>query len=44
MKVEVFGFDEMELYETNPNFYNMWRECKAPSLTEQPSKFDEYII
>ena len=32
MNVEVVGFDET------------WKECKAPSLTEQPSKFDEYFI
>ena len=45
MKVEVLGFDEMkELYNTNPNFSEMWRECRASTLIEQPSKFDEYFI
>ena len=27
MKVEVLGFDEMkELYDTDPNFFEAWRE------------------
>ena len=33
-----------ELYDVDPNFFEMWRECRAPSLTKQPSKFDEYFI
>ena len=45
MKVEVFGIGEMkELYDIDPNFLKMWRECRAPSLIEQPTKFDEYFI
>ena len=45
MKIEVIGFDEIkELYDTDPDFSKMWRECRAPSLIEQPSKFDEYFI
>ena len=45
MKVDVPGFDEMkELYDTNPDFSEMWRECRTINLTGQPSKFDEYFI
>ena len=45
MKVEILGFDEMkELYDSDPDFVEMWRECKAPSLIGQPSKYDEYFI
>ena len=45
MKVVVLGFDEMkDLYESDPHFFEMWRECRAPSLTKHPSKFDEYFI
>ena len=44
MKVEVLGFDEMkELYDTSPDFFEAWRECRAPSLTGQPSKYDGYF-
>ena len=45
MKVEVLGFDEMkELYETNPNYSELWRECREPNLTDHISKYDEYFI
>ena len=45
IKVEVLGFDEMkELYDTNPDFSKMWRECRAPNLTDHISKYDEYFI
>ena len=28
------GLDEMKnLYDSDPNFSKIWRECKAPSLT-----------
>ena len=30
MKVEVLGFDEMkELYDTDLDFFETWRECRA---------------
>ena len=45
MNVEVLGFDEMkELYDDDPNFYEVWRECRAPNLTNHMSKYDEYFI
>ena len=45
MKVEVLGFDEMkELYDVDPNFFEAWRECRAPNLTDHISKYDEYFI
>ena len=45
MKVEILGFDEMkDLYDNDPDFSKMWRQYKAPNLTEQPSKYDEYFI
>ena len=45
MKVEVLGFDEMkELYDVDPNFSNMWRECRAPNLANHITKYDEYFI
>lgn len=45
MKVEVLGFDKMkELYDTDPNFYEAWRECREPNISSQMSKFDEYFI
>ena len=45
MKVEILGFDEMkDLYDSDPNFSEMWRECRAPSLIGQLSKYDEHFI
>ena len=45
MKVEVLGFDEMkELYDVDPDFYEAWRECRAPNLTDHISNYDEYLI
>ena len=45
MKVEILGFDEMEdLYDSNPDFSEMWRECRAPCLKRQLSKYDENFI
>lgn len=46
MKVIDLGFDEVkDLYDDDdPNFSDMWRECKAPCLTKQLSKYDEYFI
>ena len=45
MNVEVLGFDEMkELYDTRPIFCKAWSECRAPNLSDQMSKFDEYFI
>ena len=45
MKVEVLGFDEMkELYDTNPDFFEAWRECRAPNLIDHISKYDNYFI
>ena len=38
MKVEVLGFDEMkELYDADPIFFEAWRECRAPNLTNHIS-------
>ena len=32
MKVEIIGFDEMkDLYDSDLDFFEMWRECRAPS-------------
>ena len=45
MKVELLGFDEMkELYDIDPNFYEAWRECKTPNLTNHINKYDDYFI
>ena len=45
MKVEVLGFDEMkELYDADPDFSEVWRECRASNLTDHISKHDEYFI
>ena len=45
MKVEVLGFDEMkELYDVDRDFFEAWRECRAPNLTDHISKYDEYFI
>ena len=45
MKVEVLGFDEMkQFYDTNPNFFEAWRECRAPNLSSQFRNFDVYFI
>ena len=45
MKVEVLGFDETkELYDADPNFFEAWRECRAPNLSDHVSKHDEYFI
>ena len=45
MKVEVLGFDGMkELYDVDPNFSKVWRECKVPNLIDHISKYDEYFI
>ena len=45
MKVEVLGFDEMkELYDTDPDFSKVWRECKAPNQIDHIRKYDEYFI
>ena len=45
MKVEILGFDEMkDLYNSDLDFSEMWRECKAPSLIGQPNKYAEYFI
>ena len=41
MKVGVLGFDEMkELYNADPNFSKVWRECRAPNLIDHISKYD----
>ena len=32
------------MYDSEPDFYKMWRECRAPSLIGQSSKNDEYFI
>ena len=45
MKVDILGFKEMkELHDNNLDFSKMWRECRAPSLIGQQSKYDEYFI
>ena len=45
IKVEVLGFDEMkELYDVDLDFFEAWRECRAPNLTDHISKYDEYFI
>ena len=45
MKVAVLGFDEMkDLYDSDLIFFEMWRECREPSLIGQLSKYDEYFI
>ena len=45
MNIEVPGFDEMkELYDVDPDFSEVWRECRAPNLTHHISKYDEYFI
>ena len=45
MKVEALGFDEMkQLYDANPNFSKVWRECKAPNLIDHLRKYDDYFI
>jgi len=38
MNIEVLGFDEMkELYDTDPDFSEAWRECRAPNLIDHIS-------
>ena len=45
MKVEVLRFDDTkELYDIDPNFFEAWRECRAPNLIDHISKYDEYSI
>ena len=45
MMVEVLGFDEMkELYDIDPNFSEVWRECQAQNLIDHISKYDDYFI
>ena len=44
MKVKVLGFDKMELYNTDVNFSEAWRECRARNLTNHISKYDQYFI
>ena len=45
MKVEVLSFDEMkELYDIDPNFSKVWRECRTPNLIDHISKYDKYFI
>ena len=45
MNIKIFDFDEMkELYDVDPNFSEMWRECRAQNLTDHISKYDEYFI
>ena len=45
MNVVILGFDKMkELYDSNLDFSEMWRECREPSLLGQPSKYDNYFI
>ena len=44
ISIQVLGFDDMKhLYETNPNFFEPWRMCRAPFL-DQLSKWEEYFI
>ena len=44
MKVEVLGFDEMkELYDTDLDFSEAWREWRTPNLIDI-NKYDEYFI
>ena len=33
-----------QLYNTNPNCLEVWREWKAPNLIDHISKYDEYFI
>ena len=33
-----------ELYEVDPDFFEVWRECRAQNLTNHISKYDEYFI
>ena len=33
-----------ELYNSDPNFSEVWREYKAPNLIDHISKYDEYFI
>ena len=33
-----------ELYDVEPDFYEVWRECRAPNLTYHINKYDEYFI
>ena len=33
-----------DFYDSDPNFFEMWRECRTPSLIGQQSKYDEYFI
>ena len=45
IKVEVLDFDEMkELYDVEPDFSEVWIECKAPNLIDHISKYDECFI
>ena len=45
MKVKVLGFDEMkELYDVDPEFSEVWRQCRAPNPTNHISKYEEYFI
>ena len=45
MKVEVLGFEEMkELYDVDPDFFEAWRDYKAPNLTNHICKYDENFI
>lgn len=45
MKIGVLGFDEMkDLYDTEPYFSEVWKECRAPNLLDQLSKYEDYFI
>ena len=45
IKVEVLGFDEMkELHDVDPDFSEVWRECRAQNLIDDIRKYDEYFI
>lgn len=45
MKIKVPCFDEMkELYDNDLDFSKVWRDCRAPNLTDHISKYDEYFI